>query len=164
MKTSTRYALLLLLISGLLGTLANQYRPIAPVISWVGASFGLMGILYLRPGKPFVGKTEFGALTPAWQLVLWPYLLMTRGLWMLQINSSSEPCCQLLAPKLWLGRRPKADEIPEEDFTQLDDSLRTLKGDILVILLLNPPAKDHWIIKRWFDLLPSGTKDFYIPQ
>jgi len=58
----------------------------------------------------------------------------------------------------------EADEIPEADFMQLDDSLRTLKGDILVILLLNPPNKDHWIVKRWFDLLPSGTKDFYIPQ
>lgn len=58
----------------------------------------------------------------------------------------------------------EADEIAEEDFTQLDDSLRTLKGDILVILLLNPPSKDHWIIKRWFNLLPSGIKDFYIPE
>lgn len=58
----------------------------------------------------------------------------------------------------------EADEIEEADFMQLDDSLRTLKGDILVIILLNPPAKDHWIIKRWFDLLPSGVKDFYIPK
>lgn len=57
----------------------------------------------------------------------------------------------------------EADEIGEADFMQLDDSLRTLKGDILIIILLNPPAKDHWIIKRWFDLLPSGQKDFYIP-
>lgn len=58
----------------------------------------------------------------------------------------------------------EADEVEEADFMQLDDSLRTLKGDILIIILLNPPAKDHWIIKRWFDLLPSGVKDFYIPQ
>ncbi len=58
----------------------------------------------------------------------------------------------------------EADEIEEADFMQLDDSLRTLKGDILIILLLNPPAKDHWIIKRWFKLLPSGVKDFYIPE
>ncbi len=58
----------------------------------------------------------------------------------------------------------EADEIEEADFMQLDDSLRTLKGEILIILLLNPPAKDHWIIQRWFDLLPSGIKDFYIPQ
>lgn len=58
----------------------------------------------------------------------------------------------------------EADEIPEADFMQLDDSLRTLKGNITVILLLNPPDKNHWIIKRWFDLLPSSTKDFYIPK
>jgi len=57
----------------------------------------------------------------------------------------------------------EADEIPEEDFMQLDDSLRTIKGDVLIILLLNPPPKSHWIIKRWFDLIPSGVKDFYIP-
>ncbi len=58
----------------------------------------------------------------------------------------------------------EADEIPEEDFMQLDDSLRTVKGDIRIILLLNPPAKTHWIIKRWFDLEVSEQKDFYIPK
>lgn len=58
----------------------------------------------------------------------------------------------------------EADEIPEADFMQLDDSLRTLKGDVVVILLLNCPPKSHWIIQRWFDLLPSGVKDFYIPK
>lgn len=57
----------------------------------------------------------------------------------------------------------EADETTEEDFMQLDDSLRTLKGDVKIILLLNPPPKSHWIVKRWFDLLPSGIKDFYIP-
>lgn len=57
----------------------------------------------------------------------------------------------------------EADEIPEADFMQLDDSLRTLKGDIIIIFLLNPPPKSHWIINRFFDLAPSGIKDFYIP-
>lgn len=58
----------------------------------------------------------------------------------------------------------EADEIPEEDFMQLDDSLRTLKGDIVIILLLNPPSKEHWIVKRWLKLRESGIKDFYIPE
>lgn len=58
----------------------------------------------------------------------------------------------------------EADEIPEEDFMQLDDSLRTLKGDITIILLLNAPPKSHWIIERWFDLDKSEAKDFYIPK
>lgn len=58
----------------------------------------------------------------------------------------------------------EADEIPESDFLQLDDTLRTLKGDIMIVLLLNPPAKTHWIIQRWFNLDKSEKKDFYIPK
>ena len=57
----------------------------------------------------------------------------------------------------------EADEIPEDDFMQLDDSLRTVKGDITIILLLNPPAKGHWILNRWFNLEDSEQKGFYIP-
>lgn len=55
----------------------------------------------------------------------------------------------------------ESDEIQEEDFMQLDDSLRTVKGDIAIILLLNPPAKNHWIIKRWLKLIESEQKGFY---
>lgn len=59
----------------------------------------------------------------------------------------------------------EADEIPEEDFMQLDDSLRTTKGDIVIIMLLNCPPKTHWIIKRWFDLEKvEGLKDFFLPK
>lgn len=58
----------------------------------------------------------------------------------------------------------EADEISEEDFLQLDDSLRTVKGDITIILLLNPPQKSHWIVQRWFDLLPCEQEGFYQPQ
>lgn len=58
----------------------------------------------------------------------------------------------------------EADEILEEDFIQLDDSLRTLKSDIKIILLLNPPPKSHWIIQRWFDLDNAEVKGFYVPR
>ena len=59
----------------------------------------------------------------------------------------------------------EADEVDEEDFMQLDDSIRTIKGDILIILLLNPPPKSHWIIKRWFNLIPvPEAPGFYMPQ
>ncbi len=58
----------------------------------------------------------------------------------------------------------EADETPEADFMQLDDSLRTMKGDVLIILLLNPPPKTHWIIQRWFDLIDSEQAGFYIPK
>jgi phage terminase large subunit len=58
----------------------------------------------------------------------------------------------------------EADEIPEADFIQLDDTLRTVKGNISVHLTLNPPPKSHWIINRWFNLTDSEQKGFYIPD
>jgi phage terminase large subunit len=57
----------------------------------------------------------------------------------------------------------EADEIAETDFMQLDDSIRTTKGDILIVLNLNPPEKDHWIIKRWFNLIDTEIEGFYEP-
>ncbi|QDP67645.1 MAG: putative terminase large subunit [Prokaryotic dsDNA virus sp.] len=58
----------------------------------------------------------------------------------------------------------EADEIAEEDFMQLDDSIRTVKGDIMVVLLLNPPERDHWIVRRWFNLIDvPGVEGFYKP-
>lgn len=58
----------------------------------------------------------------------------------------------------------EADEVAEEDFQQLDDSLRTIKSDITIILLLNAPDKNHWIIKRWFNLVPSEIDGYYKPE
>lgn len=55
----------------------------------------------------------------------------------------------------------EADEVAEEDFMQLDDSLRKANADIIVVLQLNPPDKNHWIIKRWFNLIDSGIPGFY---
>lgn len=49
----------------------------------------------------------------------------------------------------------EAEEIGEAEFMQLDDSLRTVKGDITVVLCLNTPPRSHWIIKKWFDLQPA---------
>jgi len=57
----------------------------------------------------------------------------------------------------------ESDEVSEEDFIQLDDSLRKSGSDIKVIILLNPPSKQHWIIKRWFNLVPSEQPGFYTP-
>jgi phage terminase large subunit len=59
----------------------------------------------------------------------------------------------------------EAEEIGAEEFRTLDDSLRTVKGDIHIVLLLNPPHKNHWIIEKWFDLdAVDGVPDFYIPK
>jgi len=58
----------------------------------------------------------------------------------------------------------EAEEVGEQEFMTLDDTLRTVKGDIKIILLLNPPPKSHWIIQRWFALKESGVDGFYLPK
>jgi phage terminase large subunit len=59
----------------------------------------------------------------------------------------------------------EAEEIGEDEFRTLNDSLRTIKGSIRIILSLNTPPRTHWIIKKWFDLAPvDGLKDFYRPR
>lgn len=58
----------------------------------------------------------------------------------------------------------EAEEIGEEEFRILDDSLRTVKGRIRIVFTLNTPPKNHWILRKWFDLIPSGVDRFYIPK
>ena len=58
----------------------------------------------------------------------------------------------------------EAEEIGEEEFRTLDDTLRTTKGRIRIVLTLNTPPKNHWILRKWFDLEPAGTQGFYIPH
>ena len=57
----------------------------------------------------------------------------------------------------------EAEEIGDDEFRTLDDTLRTVKGRIRIILSLNTPPKNHWILRKWFDLTPSDTQGFYIP-
>jgi hypothetical protein len=54
----------------------------------------------------------------------------------------------------------EAEEIGEDEFNQLDDSLRAEGSQIY--LLLNTPSKNHWIIKRWFVVTPCpDASGFY---
>lgn len=55
----------------------------------------------------------------------------------------------------------EAEEIGENEFRTLDDSLRTVKGRIRIVLTLNTPPKNHWIIKKWFNTVPSEIEGFY---
>lgn len=58
----------------------------------------------------------------------------------------------------------EAEEIGEDEFRTLDDTLRTIQGRIRIILTLNTPPKSHWLIRRWFDLSPHDeAQGFYTP-
>lgn len=53
----------------------------------------------------------------------------------------------------------EAEEIEEDEFKQLDDSLRTVKGQIQIIQIFNPPHKRHWIWRRWYNLIDTPETD-----
>lgn len=55
----------------------------------------------------------------------------------------------------------EAEEIGEDEFRTLDDSLRTVKGRIRIIMTLNTPPKNHWIIRKWFNTEESGVPGFF---
>src|SRR3990167_11484529 len=58
----------------------------------------------------------------------------------------------------------EAEEIGENEFRTLDDTLRTIKGRIRIVFTLNTPPKNHWILRKWFNLTPSEAQGFYIPS
>lgn len=58
----------------------------------------------------------------------------------------------------------EAEEIGESEFMKLNDSLRTVKGEITVVFCLNTPPKSHWFIREFFDLEPSEHSGFNIPK
>ena len=58
----------------------------------------------------------------------------------------------------------EAEEIGEEEFRTLDDTLRTTKGRIRIIFTLNTPPKNHWLLKKWFEMEPLEIQGFYKPH
>ena len=58
----------------------------------------------------------------------------------------------------------EAEEIGEKEFRTLDDTLRTIKGRIRIVFTLNTPPKNHWILRKWFDLISSDVQGFYVPH
>lgn len=59
----------------------------------------------------------------------------------------------------------ECDEVSKEDFEMLDDTLRTTKAaNVHIYRAWNPPHKDHWIIKDYYNLTPSNCEGFFIAK
>lgn len=55
----------------------------------------------------------------------------------------------------------ECEEISEDDFNKLQDSLRTVKAELHIFRIWNPPQKDHWLVKNFYDLVPHPEYDGY---
>lgn len=54
----------------------------------------------------------------------------------------------------------EAEDSNEDDIDKLDDTLRTVLVDnIQIIFLFNPPSKNHYLIKRNYNLIEAHAKD-----
>lgn len=50
----------------------------------------------------------------------------------------------------------EAEDVYEQDFRELSSSLRTTEvKNIQIFVLFNPPGKNHWLMKTYYDLIPS---------
>jgi protein-tyrosine phosphatase len=82
------------------------------LLAWPAVSFLLVTAAYLGLGPRIFGKRSDGR--HAWWAValLLPFLLLTWVVWHLLRLVSREDACNEVAPRLWLGRRPLAAELP----------------------------------------------------
>lgn len=84
---------------------------VLPVL-WLGVSLALLLLAYavMRPG--LFGKRPDGTL-PWWAWpTMGPVIVVLLALWHVARWLSWEPCCHEVAPGVWLGRRPLAEELP----------------------------------------------------
>lgn len=117
------YLLVGLLSGGLSGAL----------MVWGAVSFMVVGAGYSAIGPVVFGKQSNGTMSLFNVLVLLPYLFFARVTWCLRRYLSSEPCCNEIAPGVWLGRRPVACDLPSEvtmvvDLTAEFDATRTVRN------------------------------------
>jgi protein-tyrosine phosphatase len=109
-----KYAILFGLLGLALLYLAWGQPAAGVVLAWAGVAFLVMAAAYAGLGVRVLGKRADGSL-PGWsRAVLFPYLLSSWGLWEAQRRLRREGPCSRIAPGLWLGRRPFADELPPE--------------------------------------------------
>lgn len=55
----------------------------------------------------------------------------------------------------------EAEDVYEQDFRELSSSLRTTEvKNIQILVLFNPPGKNHWLIKTYFNLISCTEPDY----
>ena len=107
-----KYGLLFLLCGLYLLTLAVVLGDWHLVWLWPGLSFTLVGSAYFVVGPAIFGKRSDGRLAWWAVLLLFPYLALSWLVWTGFRYLTNEPCCNEVAPGIWLGRRAFAQELP----------------------------------------------------
>jgi protein-tyrosine phosphatase len=109
-----KYAFVFALLGVYLIVMACILEGLGFLLLWPGISFLILAAAYAGLGPRVYGKRQDGRM--AWWAVLplLPYLLLTWVSWHIQRLLSREPCCNEVAPGLWIGRRVFAKELPAD--------------------------------------------------
>jgi protein-tyrosine phosphatase len=81
---------------------------------WPGVSFLIVALAYARGSPSLLGKRPTGGLAPWAVVVLGPYILFTWIVWHLIRLAAREPAGHEVAPRIWVGRRAGAWELPPD--------------------------------------------------
>jgi protein-tyrosine phosphatase len=83
------------------------------ILLWPAAVWGAVAIVYLAHAPRAFGKHSDGTLA-WWAWLLWaPMFGYMRLLHELARSLTNEPVANEVAPGIWVGRRPRAPELPE---------------------------------------------------
>lgn len=55
----------------------------------------------------------------------------------------------------------ETEEVGQEEYNKLADSLRTIKAPVKIIRSWNSPPKEHWLVTDYYDLEESGIEGYY---
>jgi protein-tyrosine phosphatase len=113
MHGAKEYTVTFLLISAGATALAVALGGAAWALLWVAAAFLIVASAYLGLGPRLLGKRGDGTIASPARLLLGPYFLATWALWRLHPHLVPDNPCAEVAPGLWLGRRPRKEELPE---------------------------------------------------
>jgi protein-tyrosine phosphatase len=109
-----KYGILFLILGGIVILQAGMIGGVYWILVWPGLSFVVVAAAYLGLGPCVFGKRPDE--TMGWYAValLLPYLLLTWLTWHVARLISSEECCNNVVPGLYVGRRPLANEVPDD--------------------------------------------------
>ena len=94
---------------------APALSPFGWPLAWLGVSNWLVAYAYAVNRAAVFGKRADGTLAAASVIALLPYLLLVWGFfWLKLAGLRREPCWHRAADRLYVGRRPRAFELPDD--------------------------------------------------
>ncbi|HEY1067949.1 MAG TPA: phosphatase, partial [Pirellulales bacterium] len=109
-----KYGVLFTLFGGILAAYGPLFGGWAWLLVWPAASFFLVGLAYLGLGPRVFGKRANGRLSWWSPLVVGPYIAALWATWFVMRLVTREPAYNEVAPNLFVGRRPLANDAPPD--------------------------------------------------